>query len=51
MKYLNKHPEYWHAAAEGLVLDALKEAFPCKVSRFHFHRVLSQKLNARRELV
>ena len=28
-KYLKKHPEQLHSAASGLILDALKEAFPC----------------------
>jgi hypothetical protein len=29
-KYLKKHPEYWHKAADVLVLAALQQAFPCK---------------------
>ncbi len=28
-KYLSDHPEKLHLNAEGLVIDALQEAFPC----------------------
>ena len=28
-KYLSDHPEKLHLDAEGLVIDALQEAFPC----------------------
>lgn len=28
-KYLSEHPERLHLNAEGLVIDALQEAFPC----------------------
>lgn len=30
-KYLSEHPEKLHSNAEELVVDALHEAFPCKV--------------------
>lgn len=32
MKYLSDHPEKLHLDADGLVLDALIEAFPCAES-------------------
>jgi hypothetical protein len=31
-KYLSEHPEKLHLDADGLVLEALIEAFPCPVS-------------------
>jgi hypothetical protein len=32
-KYLSDHPEKLHLNAEGLVIDALQEAFPCTCTR------------------
>jgi hypothetical protein len=29
-KYLNNHPEIWHKPAHVLVINALRDAFPCK---------------------
>ena len=29
-KYFKNHPELWHMPAHDLVINALKEAFPCK---------------------
>lgn len=29
-KYLKEHPEKWNMSADGIVVDALAGAFPCK---------------------